>query len=90
MADTAAPSKVTQAKAHYQDKPQDGEMCSECDMFMPPKGCTAVNGDVSPSGWCSLYTEKPEPDTAEATEAAAGPRLGNVMAGGGGQGGQGY
>ena len=56
----AAQPKMSQAEAFYQDTPNSGQQCSECTKFQPPKGCSAVVGEVSPRGWCKLYEEPPE------------------------------
>lgn len=47
--------KLTKAEAHYQGRPQGTEHCAACTMFRAPYGCTAVQGDVSPRGWCRRY-----------------------------------
>jgi High potential iron-sulfur protein len=57
--DTAqAQSKVKQAVAKYQDKPKNGQKCSDCRFFRPPKSCQLVEGDISPDGWCSFFAKK--------------------------------
>ena len=47
--------KVSKAKAKYQDHPQDIRACATCTLFVPPDGCKAVLGKVSPDGWCALF-----------------------------------
>jgi hypothetical protein len=47
--------KLTRAEAEYQDTPQDIRMCATCSLFLPPKGCKVVEGDVKPEGWCKLF-----------------------------------
>jgi hypothetical protein len=54
----AAQSKVDKATAKYQDKPNNGQSCAQCNFFRPPKACQLVEGDVSPSGWCSFFAKK--------------------------------
>ncbi len=54
-----AQSKVKQAVAKYQDKPKNGQKCSDCRFFRPPKACLLVEGDISPDGWCSFFAKKP-------------------------------
>jgi hypothetical protein len=54
----AAQAKVAQQAAGYQDKPQDGQQCSGCAHFHAPATCDIVDGTVSPSGWCKLFTKK--------------------------------
>ncbi len=53
-----AQSKVKQAVAKYQDKPKNGQKCSDCRFFRPPKACQLVEGDISPDGWCSFFAKK--------------------------------
>jgi hypothetical protein len=51
----AAQQKVSQAEAEYQDRPKDGLACAACTLFRPPRACEAVQGDVSPRGWCKFF-----------------------------------
>jgi len=53
-----AQSKVSQATAKYQGTPKNGQSCSECNFFRPPKSCQLVEGDISPTGWCSFFAKK--------------------------------
>jgi hypothetical protein len=48
--------KLSQAAARYQDHPNGSEVCAACPYFFTPKSCVAVEGDISPSGWCPIYT----------------------------------
>ena len=48
--------KLTQAAARYQDHPQGNELCAGCPYFEVPKSCVMVEGDISPSGWCPIFT----------------------------------
>jgi hypothetical protein len=52
-----AQQKISKELAKYQDSPNDGHKCSECTFFEPPKSCKAVEGDISPDGWCQLWTK---------------------------------
>jgi hypothetical protein len=54
-----AQSKVTQKVARYQDTPKNGQKCSDCNFFRPPKACQLVQGDISPNGWCAFFAKKP-------------------------------
>ena len=54
-----AQSKTPKKVAKYQDHPKNGQQCSECRFFRPPKACQLVAGDISPDGWCSFYAPKP-------------------------------
>jgi hypothetical protein len=48
--------KLTQAAARYQDHPKGNEFCASCPYFVTPKSCVLVEGEVSPTGWCPIYT----------------------------------
>ena len=52
-----AQQKVSKELAKYQDSPNEGHKCSECSFFEPPKACKAVDGDISPDGWCQLWNQ---------------------------------
>jgi hypothetical protein len=54
----AAQSKQKQADVQYQSSPKDGQKCSGCGMFQPPNACAGVEGDISPEGWCSIFSPK--------------------------------
>jgi hypothetical protein len=52
----AAQAKMmTQQQVSYQDQPRGPRQCSNCAVFVPPKSCKIVEGDVSPSGWCVAW-----------------------------------
>ncbi|HEX5281698.1 MAG TPA: twin-arginine translocation signal domain-containing protein [Micropepsaceae bacterium] len=48
--------KLTQAAAKYQDRPNGTDACGECPYFQFPKSCVLVEGDISPMGWCRMFT----------------------------------
>jgi hypothetical protein len=48
--------RLTKAAARYQDMPKGNEACGTCPYFQFPKSCVVVEGDISPSGWCPIYT----------------------------------
>ncbi len=48
--------KLTQAAARYQDYPQGNESCGSCPYFVFPKSCVVVEGEISATGWCPMYT----------------------------------
>jgi hypothetical protein len=50
-----AQHQVSQAEAHYQDRPKNGLSCAACALFRPPAACTVVAGVVSPNGWCRFF-----------------------------------
>ncbi len=49
--------KTTKAQAHYRGG-STKEHCSICTMFVPPHGCSAVRGRISPWALCDLYEHK--------------------------------
>jgi hypothetical protein len=42
----------------YQYRPNNGERCSKCTMYLAPRECTDVAGDITPNGWCRIYKAK--------------------------------
>jgi hypothetical protein len=58
VSQAAAQEKISQADAKYQGTPKGNQHCDACINFQPPKACKFVQGDVSPSGWCQLFTPK--------------------------------
>jgi hypothetical protein len=50
-----AEQKMSKQEAEYQDSPKDIRMCATCTLFVLPKSCKVVEGDVSPNGWCKAY-----------------------------------
>lgn len=59
--DSAAPAasvKVSQASAKYQTHPNGDQQCNKCMNFIPPNACKRVEGQISPDGWCTLFTKK--------------------------------
>jgi hypothetical protein len=61
-ADSAAPAeagKVTQASVQYQTQPKGEQKCSGCVHFIAESNnCKLVEGQISPAGWCTLWTKK--------------------------------
>jgi hypothetical protein len=55
VARTTAQEKLTRREAEYQDSPKDIRMCATCTLFLPPKSCKVVDGEISPEGWCKLF-----------------------------------
>ncbi len=54
----AAPGKVSQASVQYQDMPKGDQKCSGCALFVEPRACLVVEGDISPEGWSALWAPK--------------------------------
>lgn len=53
-----AQSKQKQADVQYQSSPKGSDKCSGCALFQAPNACQGVEGEISPEGWCSLYSPK--------------------------------
>ena len=56
VSQAAAQQKISRADAKYQGKPKGGQRCDGCINFQPTNACKFVQGDISPSGWCQLFT----------------------------------
>lgn len=53
-----AQQKTPQKVVKYQDKPKEGQKCSDCTFFTEPDSCRVVEGTISPEGWCTLFQLK--------------------------------
>jgi hypothetical protein len=53
-----AVAKVAQKAAQYQPAPKGGQACAGCNSYIAPTQCKLVAGEISPSGWCRLWTKK--------------------------------
>ncbi|HLY58363.1 MAG TPA: hypothetical protein VKS60_22565 [Stellaceae bacterium] len=58
MSGAAAQSKMAQKTAGYQENPQGAAECDNCTHFAAPSSCNLVEGDILPTGWCRLHTNK--------------------------------
>jgi len=58
VSQAAAQQKISQTDAQYQGTPKDDRHCDRCINFQPPNACKFVQGDISPSGWCQLFSPK--------------------------------
>jgi len=47
--------KMSKQAAQYQDTPKGIAMCATCSLFLEPRSCKVVEGDISPNGWCNVY-----------------------------------
>jgi hypothetical protein len=54
----AAQQKVSQALANYQGMPKGNDHCEVCNNFQSPNACRFVQGEISPKGWCQLFSSK--------------------------------
>jgi len=58
-AEAAPPIKVSKAQVQYQTEPKGEQRCATCAQFEPGTNtCKAVEGDISPSGWCLLWVAR--------------------------------
>ena len=55
QAQQARVEKLSKAQAQYQDSPKGIAMCATCTLFIEPRACKVVDGDISPNGWCKEY-----------------------------------
>jgi hypothetical protein len=54
-----AEAKLSQEQAQYQDSPKGEEKCGNCQHFIAESNtCRVVAGEVSPEGWCTLWTRQ--------------------------------
>lgn len=51
----AVSGKISKEAAGYKGQTTDNEHCSNCTMFVKPRGCTLVEGDIAPGAWCEHY-----------------------------------
>jgi hypothetical protein len=47
--------KMSKQSAQYEDTPHGIAMCATCSLFVEPRSCKVVEGDISPNGWCKAY-----------------------------------
>ena len=55
---SAESAQMSPSSVSYQASPKDGKKCSDCTLFVAPRACKTVSGDISPDGWCKLYIKK--------------------------------
>lgn len=57
--------KVSKTQVAYQDQPKGSQKCSDCQFFIPESNtCKQVDGNISPQGWCTLWSAKTAPGTS--------------------------
>lgn len=55
----AATVKATQVSVQYQTQPKGEQKCGSCVNFIAESNtCKLVDGEISPEGWCLLWTKK--------------------------------
>lgn len=57
-ASALAADKVLQKTVSYQPTPKGNQRCDNCQNFQSPASCKLVDGAISPSGWCTLYSAR--------------------------------
>lgn len=50
-------AKQPKAEVKYTPHGTRQEHCSICAHFEEPAGCEKVEGEISPNGWCDLFTK---------------------------------
>jgi hypothetical protein len=58
LASSPAQAKIAQSAVKYQPEPKDGHQCDGCNFFQAPNACKMVDGEISPTGWCSIWVKK--------------------------------
>ena len=53
----AAWAKAKKTAVRYQDEPKKGRNCNNCRHFQAPNACKLVEGEVSPNGWCTVWSK---------------------------------
>lgn len=48
--------QYSKAAVGYQARPMLGQECLICTMWLGKGKCSAVEGRISPSGWCQLWS----------------------------------
>ena len=58
-ASPAATKKMPKASVQYQTQPKGEQKCSNCVNFIAKSNtCKLVDGQISPTGWCTLWSKK--------------------------------
>lgn len=58
LEDGSPTAKMSQEGAQYQTEPLDGRKCANCANFIAESNsCKVVEGEISPEGWCILWTQ---------------------------------
>jgi hypothetical protein len=55
MGRAGSAEKMSKQVAQYEDAPHGIAMCATCSLFVEPRSCKVVEGDISPNGWCKAY-----------------------------------
>jgi hypothetical protein len=60
LAASPAMAKTPQKAVKYQATPKGRKNCGNCRHFQKPAACKLVNGEISPDGWCSIWSKAKE------------------------------
>jgi hypothetical protein len=55
VANSAKADPLPQKAVQYQTTPKGDRRCDGCSLFVAPKACKNVAGEISPEGWCILW-----------------------------------
>ena len=55
-----AAAKLKKKTVNYKDEPEGDKNCANCKHFVADNACKKVDGEISPNGWCSLWSKKRE------------------------------
>ena len=56
---SAEAAGLPQSAIGYQNSPgANGHECDGCSLFVAPSSCKSVDGVISPTGWCKIWTKK--------------------------------
>lgn len=53
-----AAAKMPQKAVSYQPTPKGAQRCDNCALWQGPSSCKLVDGNIAPSGWCTLFKKK--------------------------------
>jgi len=57
-AEATGAGKLSQVQAQYRDQPNGDQQCANCTNFNAGDNtCKAVEGQISPEGWCTLWNK---------------------------------
>ena len=52
-----AQAKIAPNLVAYQPSPKGDHRCDNCALFVKPDACKVVSGDISPAGWCRMWSQ---------------------------------
>jgi len=63
----------------YKPSPKDGKKCADCNLFVAPKSCKTVTGEISPDGGCKLWVKKARCKSASDVCRVVSLRIKNIQ-----------